>query len=128
MNRKLIQGTLIPSNREAAVSTAIRNKLYRVLRENELRQIVRWDTKWEENGIEFKRSSPVHTGRKDAIKFINALDNVMKSDPAIALNLSGRITVVLETGEEPIVIRVTVKEGSVSYQEAEYIWPEKTPV
>lgn len=128
MNRKLIQGTLIPSNTEAAASNAVRTQLYRILRENELRQIVLWDTKWEEKGIEFKRSSPVHTGRKDAIKFINALANVMKSEPAIELNLSGHITIVLETGEEPIVIRVTVKEGKVSYQEAGYVWPEAVTV
>lgn len=124
MPNKRIEGTLTPSNKSKAADPVIRRNLYNILRENRIREIVVWGTKWEEDGIEFKRSYSVHSGRNDAFKFITALDAVMKSESAKALKLNGRITITLETKEEPIVFRVTVKEGKMSYQEAGYVWSE----
>lgn len=128
MNHKVIQGTLIPSNTEAATSHLVRNALYRVMRQHQLRQIVLWDSKWDEKGIQFKRSSPVHRGRDDAMEFITALDKVMQTEPAIELCLSGEISLVLQTKEAPIVFRVIVRKGKVSYQEAKYDWSKETTI
>lgn len=127
MKRTLIRGRLLPANTEALKDPNLGPNLFRDMSRNYLRNLIVWDRNWGENGIEFNRSSPALKGREDALTFISNLDKVMKQSPAKTLNLSGEFRVTIETETEPYNFRVYVENGKVSYQEAAYIWDEKTP-
>lgn len=127
MKRKLIRGRLFPANTEALNDPNVGPNLFRDMSKNYLRNLIVWDRNWAENGIEFNRNSPALKGREDALTFISNLDKVMKQPSAKALNLSGEFTVTIETDTEPHNFRVYVENGEVSYQEASYVWNEKTP-
>lgn len=127
MKRKLIRGRLFPANTEALNDPNLGPNLFRDMSKNYLRSLIIWDRNWAENGIEFNRNSPALKGREDALTFISNLDKVMKQPSAKALNLSGEFTVTIETDTEPHNFRVYVENGKVSYQEASYVWNEKTP-
>lgn len=127
MKRKFIRGRLFPANTEALNDPNLGPNLFRDMSKNYLRNLIVWDRNWAENGIEFNRNSPALKGREDAITFISNLDKVMKQPSAKALNLSGEFTVTIETDTEPHNFRVYVENGEVSYQEASYVWNEKTP-
>lgn len=125
MKRKLIRGRLFPSNTEAFNDPNIRHLLFSDMSRNYLRSLIVWDSKWDENGLEFNRSTPVSSGKEDAFTFISNLSKVINLPAARKLNLKGEFRVTIETETEPHNFRVYVENGTVSYQEAEYRWNEK---
>lgn len=127
MKRKLIRGKLFPANTEALKDPNLGHNLFRDMSRNYLRNLIVWDRNWAENGIEFNRNSPVLKGREDALTFISNLSKVLQQAPAKNLNLSGEFRITIETETEPYSFRVYVENGEVSYQEATYVWNDRTP-
>jgi hypothetical protein len=126
MNRKLIRGKLFVKNPKALNDPNIGHTLFRDMSRHYLRNLIVWDRNWGENGIEFNRNSPVLKRREDALTFISNLQEVMKLPAATELKLTGEFIVTIETNAEPHNFRVYVENGKVSYQEASYVWSEKT--
>ena len=127
--RKHVKGSLFAANKEAAANPFSQLRLYYAFREMGLGELVdsEGDT-WSGNHITFETSSPTSGTREEALEFIENLNTVINSDGAKELELHGRFSLVLEAREEPLVFRVEVKNGKVSYQQAEYNWPEAITV
>lgn len=116
MATKTIRGKLVPANSEASACAFVRVRLYWSFTENGLKEIVTKDSKWDENGISFHSVTDA-TGEEDIIKFVAALENIMKTEDAVRLGLTGYFTVVIEKDGLSQTFKVTITDGNVSCEE-----------
>lgn len=126
---KTIRGRLVPANTEDAEK--LRWNLHRLNEafiENKMRELTLWNCSWRENRIVFGSIAPAYDGPNIAPKFVDALSKVMQTEAAKDLKLSGYFTLIIETGQEPVVVRVIVTGGEVSYEKSEYVWAEPVTV
>lgn len=71
--------------------------------------------------IEIDSSISTSSGRQVAARFVAQLNRFITSE-TVALELQGSIMITVETDEDPLTIRVTVRDSKVTYQEARLIW------
>lgn len=126
MFKKTIRGRLDFNN--VAATPNEKNEFYFAYTDNRiLDEAINPETKFHHDGIVFN-SSPfvtmVSNGRQDAIAFIDALKEAVKSESAKVLGLYGNFEIILETGYLPIIFKIEVKDEQVIYQEVEYVWTE----
>jgi hypothetical protein len=129
VKHKLIKGFLHASNADAAETSSIRKQFYRDMSQHRLSYLVlRWGGLWHEEGLEINRTTPVVRADEDGVAFIKALNEVFKLPAAKALNFNGEIRITVETDTDPIIYRIHVEDGKISYQKASYLWDELVPV
>jgi hypothetical protein len=122
---KIINGKLIPSKIDpATLSTKLRKFEYE-LEESSLWELTAWSCEWRVNHLSYHVVSTAYEPENIVSKFVKVLNRVMQTEAAIELGLSGYFTLTIETDEEPLVTRILVKEGVVSYEQAEYVWPSE---
>lgn len=145
MLRKIIRGELRAVNPKLDPRTEDYkwnfNRVYHTLSYNRhLRALINYDREWygpdsvwSQRGsivtgsvVAFNSPSPAWEDRQEFINFINALKELLGTKEAVALGLEGSLQITMETTLLPIVIRVKIKDGKVSYQEAESVtWGEE---
>lgn len=145
MLRKIIRGELRASNPEMQPGTENSNwkwsGIYHALcNKRHLRALINYDREWygpesvwsqkgfmpTASGMAFNSPSPAWGDRQEFIDFINALKEFMETEEAVKLGLEGSLQITMETARLPIVVRVKIKDGKVSYQEAtELVWGEE---
>lgn len=140
MLRKIIRGELRASNPEIQPGTEDYNwnwnRIYHVLcNKRHLRVVINYDREWygpesvwsqkgfmrTASGMAFNSPSPAWEDRQEFLNFINALKEFMETEEAVALGLEGSLEITMETVKLPLVIRVKIQGGKVSYQEAETV-------
>jgi hypothetical protein len=146
MLRKIIRGKLIalsPKNEETNWHWG--KLLSEISLNRELHSLINYDREWygsdsvwstkgckveaEANTVEFNSPSPIWDGREDFTQFVNELKELMGTESAVALGLTGSFEIIMDTEKLPLVFRVEAKEGAVTYREAEYItWTETVTV
>lgn len=123
---KIITGKLTPSNIDPET---LRKNLFKFDREMEdglLWELTAQRSEWRENHIAYHVSTIAYDPENIVSKFVQNLTCVMQTEAATELGLSGYFTLFIETDDLfPIVIRVIVEEGKVSYEQAEYVWPSE---
>lgn len=137
MLRKIIRGELHASNPKTEQSNCHWQKVLHGLSfDPHLTSVINYDrewfgsdsegVKWDENsGATFRSPSPAWNDRQDFINFINALKELMKTEEAVTLGLEGSFEIVMDTEKLPLIFRVKIEGGKVSYQEASHIvWAE----
>jgi hypothetical protein len=117
MNVMTIRGKLIPSDVEAAACAFVRVRLYWSFTQNGLRELVTYGTAWDETGISFNNVTFFAGTDKDVEKFVNNLNEVMKTEDAVRLGLNGIFNVEVETLDSILTYSVKVTEGKVTYEE-----------
>ena len=119
---KIVRGSLVPSNTGDAATLAFHlGNLETTFKENKLLELTLWNCEWRDGRLVYGNVSPVYDAPKTDINFLHALNRAMQSEAATALNLSGAFTLIVENGQEPVVMRITVNSGEVSYEEASYM-------
>ena len=121
----IIRGNLVPANAEDTWNLQRNlNQLEEAFRFNGLKELASWSGKWRENRMVYGNISPAYDGKNTASKFVTSLKAAMQTEAAKDLKLSGYFTLIVETGREPVVTRVIVTGGEVSYEQSEYVWAE----
>ena len=124
----LIRGKLFPSNSEAVAEMSkmlVKPQLYYAYNANRVSQLLVLTDNWEQEGIEIGHCKEVDGTRQDALNIIEAFNNLIKSRLGTALNLYGHINIIVETDTEPYMFSVTIKDLTVTYQEANYGWTDQ---
>jgi hypothetical protein len=145
MLRKIIRGEFHVSNSKIEPKTEEYywklHRIYHALATNKhLRAVINYDREWYgadsvwsqkgfkplDSGMKFNSPSPAWNDRQGFLNFVNALKELMETEEAVTLGLSGSLEITMETAKFPLIFRVEVKDGKVSYQEAEYVvWGEE---
>lgn len=145
MLRKIILGELRASNPENQPGTEDSNwnwtRIYHILcNTKNLRSVINYDREWygkesvwsqkgfmpTASGMAFNSPSPAWGDRQEFLHFLKVLKEFLQTEEAVKLGLEGSLQITQETPNLPIVIRVKIKDGKVSYQEAETVeWGEE---
>ena len=126
MKMKHIEGSLIPTNSEA-VTEKTRRKLLMAVREQGLSGLVQ-SGGFAQGAIEINSCTVASGGLNVVFGFIGALDRVILTEGVAELGLEGSIMLSVDKADAgPIMFRVTVRDGEISYQQASYVWAENTP-
>jgi hypothetical protein len=120
-----IKGTLIPTNRKA-VNENTANLIQTAVKEHNLRRIMHEEL--GEGGIVEIDSSissdEPHTG---ILRFANNLSKLVEAEGVAELGLYGHLMATADTTDEPVVIRITVKNNKLFYQDAHITWSVEVP-
>lgn len=117
MNMTTIRGKLTPANAEVAACPFVRVRLYWSFTQNGLRELVTFGTTWDESGISFNNVTLTAATVQDVEKFVTNLTEIMKTEDAVRLSLTGAFTVEIETNDNRQVFNITVTAGEVTYKE-----------
>lgn len=115
-----IQGTLTSSNK-GAVKGSTASRIADALRVSSLKIFIK-ENKWDQGNIEFNSQTLPLGGRNIPLGIIGMLNDLMKAEGVAELGLEGKLTVLVETAEEPSVVRITIQEGKLRYQHAKLLW------
>jgi hypothetical protein len=115
-----IQGTLIRSNQNT-VRANTPNKIADALQVSSLKNFIK-ENNWAQGIIEFNSQTISLGGRNIAQGIIGMLNDLIKAEGVAELELEGKLTVLIETAEEPSVVRITVEAGKIRYQHAKLLW------
>ena len=122
---KVIRGELMPANEDDMNDSWNKISLNQAFDKHGLRYLTLFSCTWTEEGIKFKVLQPVDGPEDNPIKFLNALNEVMKTEAAKRLNLSGQFQLIFDTGTmSPEIVNVTINQGEISYQQAHLTWPQ----
>lgn len=117
-----IKGTLTPTNRDA-VNENTANRIRSALHDLRLFQI-----KLGERGIlEIDSSVSSDEPHNDILRFVNRLNQLIKAEGVAELGLSGHLMATADTTDEPVVMRITIKNNKVFYQDAHITWSVEVP-
>jgi hypothetical protein len=127
MPRKMqhVKGTLVPTNREAVNENTAKNirtaahdlRLWRIMHEE-----------LGEGGIvEIDSSVATNEPHHDILLFVNRLNSLITAEGVAELGLSGQLMITADTSDEPVVMRVTVKNNKIFYQDAHITWSVEVP-
>lgn len=127
MPRKMqhVKGTLVPTNREAVNEDTAKSiraaahdlRLWRIMHEE-----------LGEGGIvEIDSSIATDEPHNDILRFVNRLNQLITADGVAELGLHGHLMATADTSDEPVVMRVTVKNNKISYQDAHITWSMEVP-
>lgn len=115
-----IQGTLTSTNK-GAVKGSTPSRIADALRVSSLKIFIK-ENKWEQGDIEFNSQTLPLGGRNIPLGIVGMLNDLMKAEGVAELGLEGKLTVLVETAEEPSVVRITIQEGKLRYQHAKLLW------
>ena len=126
----IIRGRLTPANTEDTFQLRWNlAQLDNTFRYNGLQELSLWNGEWRDgNRMVYGNVSPAYDGKNTASKFVTSLKAAMETEAAKDLKLSGYFTLIVETGREPVVTRVIVTGGEVSYEQSGYVWAEPVTV
>lgn len=122
MNMKRIKGILVPSNPEAVTEKTRRNLLVAV-REGGLSGLVQSGA-FNQGSLEINSCTVTAGGHYAVFNFIGDLDKVILTEGVAELGLEGTFMLSVDTNADPILFRITVRNGEISYQQADFVWPE----
>jgi hypothetical protein len=122
---KLVTGKLFPSKLNPVTLHENLRKLEYEFEESPLWQLTLQNAVWQTDHIAYRFAAPAYDSENVVSYFVSALTRIMQSEPATNLGLRGQFILTVETDEGPVVTRVTVKDGEVSYEQAELIWPSE---
>jgi hypothetical protein len=132
-----IKGELQPANPEA-VTYLTSHYIYKGLQYTQLNKTINKDTGWEKGYIQVdaKVETPAEFGitgetfTKESLTIASRLGEFVASEKVADLALHGKLTFTLNNSETREVhkVLITVKEGKVSTQQANYIWTEPVTV
>lgn len=122
MKMKHIKGTLVPTNPEAVTEKTRRNLLIAV-RDHGLSGFVQSEA-FNQGSIDIYSSTVTAGGHYTVFNFIGALDKVILTEGVAELGLEGTLMLSVDTDADPILFRITVRDGEISYQQASFVWPE----
>lgn len=117
-----IKGTLVPSNPEAVTEKTRRNLLVAV-RDQGISGFVQSGA-FNQGSIEINSCTVTAGGHYAVFNFIGDLDKVILTEGVAELGLEGTLMLSVDTDADPIVFRLTVRDGEISYQQANYVWSE----
>jgi uncharacterized protein with von Willebrand factor type A (vWA) domain len=123
-NIKYLKGLLVPYNPAATTETTAQN-IKRAVDNVELFEARRAFKKWEKGIITLNFVSKVCGGTQDISNFIRTLDRFTKLEGVAELRLEGTITLIMDGEPDPMMFRVNVREGTVTYQQASYGWADE---
>lgn len=127
MPRKMqhVKGTLVPTNREAVNETTAKNIRAAV---HDLRL---WRIMHEEQGeggiVEIDSSIATDEPHNDILRFVNRLNSLITTEGVAELGLQGHLMATADTSDEPVVMRITVKNNQIFYQDAHITWSVEVP-
>lgn len=120
-----IKGVLIPTNRKA-VNENTANTIRAAVRELRL-----WRIMHEEQGeggiVEIDSSIATDEPHNDILRFASRLEKLIKAEGLAELGLHGHLMATADTRDEPVVMRITVKDGKIFYQDAHITWSVEVP-
>jgi hypothetical protein len=132
----VIRGTIV-SYKESSSEDWNRQALRTAFIENGL-QALYDNGKWGVGGISFNHFAQVsgrsnaqggvgkYAAAKKGVKFANAINSIIQTPAIKELQLNGYFDLSIDSGKEMVVFKVDIEDGEVSYQQAEFEWPEKT--
>jgi hypothetical protein len=123
-NVKYIKGTLVPYNPSAITEETALN-IRRAIDNVELYEARRAIQKWEKGIITLNVVNKGCGGTQAISDFIRTLDRFTKLEGVAELRLEGTITLIMDGETDPTMFRVTVREGTVTYQQAGYVWTDE---
>lgn len=122
MKMQHIQGILVPRNPNA-VTSSTRLQIMNAVHKSHLFLTIK-DTLWESGIIEINSYTAAEGGHKAALSFIDRLGTLINSEGVERLRLKGSLMITVDSEKEPAVLRATVKDGQVNYQQAKLTWDE----
>lgn len=118
--RVRIQGSLSPLSVEG-VKPNTPSKIADALRVSSLRIFINED-KWNQGIITFNNIVLPLGGRRVGLGIVSMLSDFIRAEGVKELNLGGKLTIVTEINDEPSVIRVTIENGKLRYQQSVLQW------
>lgn len=120
--RVRIQGSLTPFTVEG-VKPNTPSKITDALRVSSLRIFINED-KWTQGIITFNNITLPLGGRRGRVGLgiVSMLSDFIRAEGVKELNLTGKLTIVTETDNEPSMIRVTIENGKLRYQQSILQW------
>lgn len=127
MKMQHIQGILVPRN-PAVVSPSTRLQIMNGVHRSHLFLTIK-DVLWDKGIIEINSYTAVEGGHKAALSFLDRLGTLINFEGVDTLRLKGSLMITIDSEKEPAVLRATVKDGEVSYQQAKLTWDKEfTPL
>lgn len=124
-NVKYIKGTLTPYD-PSVTTAATHGNIRRAVEKVGLFEARRAEKKWKEGIITLNCVSKVCGGIESVMDFIHTLDFFLTLRGVEELSLEGTITLIMDGETAPVMFRVNVRGGAVTYQQADYIWTSET--
>lgn len=115
-----IQGSLTPLSVEG-VKPNTPSKIADALRVSSLRIFINED-KWSQGIITFNSVTLPLGGRRVGLGIVSMLSDFIRAEGVKELSLAGKLTIITETNNEPAMIRVTVEDGKLRYQQSVLQW------
>lgn len=134
MKTKTLRGELYPINPKA-VNYSTPYYIYKALTDQKLTLAIYRSKRWDRGIIEANSTFTMfddevvgETVTDEAYEIIKSIANFVKSEGVSELELKGKLTFTLEDTEtsETNTIRITVRKGVVTYQQASYVWTDET--
>jgi hypothetical protein len=115
-----IQGTLSPSSKETVKSNT-HNKVADALKANGLKSFTT-EKHWAQGIIAFNEQTFSFGGRHVALGIVNAMRDFIKAEGVAGLQLEGKLMVMVDTCTGPVVVRVTIEDSKLRYQQSVLTW------
>lgn len=115
-----IQGALTRSN-ENAVRSNTSNKIYDALKTSGLKNFTT-EKQWSHGKIEFNEQNIAFGGRHLALGIITALRDLIKAEGIPELGLEGKLLIIVDAPNGPVMVRATVEDGKLRHQKATLMW------
>ena len=120
-----IKGVLIPINRQA-VNENTANQIRSVAKKVCLSRIMNEEL-GEKGIVEIDTSIPTDEPHTDILRFASGLEKLIKAEGVAELGLYGHLMATADTRDEPVVMRITVRDGKIFYQDAHITWSVEVP-
>lgn len=120
-----IKGALVRTNR-AAVNENTANLITSAVRKHNLQRIMH-EGLGEAGIVEIDTSIASDEPHNDILRFVNSLSKVIEEEGVAELGLYGHLMATADTTDEPVVIRITVKNNKIFYQDAHITWSVEVP-
>lgn len=121
------KGVLTPTNKAEVNAGTIETV------DNALRRVGLWFFAGKENRaledgtLEFGFSVATEESHHAILSFVKQLAGLLEEPEIAMLGLSGHLMVTADTRDEPFVMRVSVKNGKIFYQDAHITWSQEVP-
>lgn len=127
MHKKMqhVKGTLVPTNREVVKENTADNIRAAVHELNFLR--IMHEELGEGGIIEIDSSVASEESHHGILLFVNRLHSLIAAEGVAELGLTGHLMITADTSDEPVVMRVTVKNNKIFYQDAHITWSVEVP-
>lgn len=123
-NVKYIKGTLTPYN-PSAITRETAGNIRRAVDKAGFFEAIRATAKWGKGIITLNFVNKVCGGEESIMDFIETLNRFITLRGVEELCLEGTITLIMDGEPFPVMVRVNVKEGMVTYQHTGYVWTDE---